>query len=96
MIRLHIIAEGQSEEAFINKVLNDYLARFGIVTDVQCITTSIHNNTIHRGGFVNYEHLKNDILKRMKNDNRPIPTLQHLSISIVFLPIFRGRMKSLI
>jgi len=48
VIRLHIIAEGQTEEEFINTILTEHLGYFNISTDVHCITTkrtkTIYNN----------------------------------------------------
>lgn len=34
MIRLHIIAEGQTEEEFVNSILIEHLLNFNILTDV--------------------------------------------------------------
>jgi len=39
MIRLHIIAEGQTEEEFVNTILTEHLGYFNISTDVHRITT---------------------------------------------------------
>jgi hypothetical protein len=52
MIRLHVIAEGQTEEEFVNSILGEHLVNFDIVTDVHCITTNTKNKI--RGGAVNY------------------------------------------
>jgi hypothetical protein len=38
MIRLHVIAEGQTEEEFVNTVLAEHLGYFNISTSVHCIT----------------------------------------------------------
>ena len=40
MIRLHIIAEGQTEELFVRNILTDHLGYFNISTDVHCVTTN--------------------------------------------------------
>lgn len=39
MIRLHIIAEGPTEEKFVKTILTEHLGYFNISTDVHCITT---------------------------------------------------------
>ncbi len=52
MIRLHIIVEGQTEEAFVKRVLRDHLGMFNIVTDVRCVETSRNSRRIYRGGVI--------------------------------------------
>jgi hypothetical protein len=61
MIRLNVVAEGQTEETFVNDVLAPHLARFDVITSVHCVTTRKHAHKIHRGGCVAYSHLKKDI-----------------------------------
>ncbi|MCT7951618.1 DUF4276 family protein [Ancylothrix sp. C2] len=68
MIRLHIIAEGQTEEEFVNSVLAQHLADFNVLTDVHCVTTKRTKTRVYRGGLVNYEKTKNDILIWLKED----------------------------
>lgn len=62
MIRLHIIAEGQTEEAFVNEVLKEHLAIFDVFTDVHCVTTKRTKTKVYRGGSINYEKSKRDIM----------------------------------
>ncbi len=66
MKRLIIIVEGQTEEEFINQILAPYLRERGIlsVTPIKIATSSTS-----KGGFVNYQHLKNDILKRIRESD---------------------------
>ncbi len=61
MIRLNLVVEGQTEEAFVNTLLRDDLASRDIQVAVHCITTSRGAGRIHRGGFVRYSHLRNDL-----------------------------------
>jgi hypothetical protein len=68
LIRLHILAEGQTEEGFINEILAPELAAYDIVVDVHCITTGRHRGKVFRGGLVNYEHLARDLTLWMKED----------------------------
>ncbi len=68
LIRLHFIVEGQTEEAFVNEVLGPALATFGVFTDAQRITTGRRHGRVYRGGFVAYEHLARDLVRRMKED----------------------------
>ena len=69
MIRLHIIAEGQTEEEFVNSILVEHLGNFDMVTDVHCITTNVKNKI--RGGAVNYVKIKNDIRRWLNQDKKP-------------------------
>ncbi len=62
MIRLHIIAEGQTEEEFVNTVLAEHLAGFDVYTDVHCVTTKRTKTKVYRGGSINYEQSKKDIM----------------------------------
>ena len=39
MIRLHITAEGQTEQTFAKRILTPHLARFDIVVDARCVLT---------------------------------------------------------
>ncbi|WRH65661.1 MAG: DUF4276 family protein [Planktothrix sp. GU0601_MAG3] len=71
MIRLHIIAEGQTEEEFINTILTDHLGYFNISTDVHCMTTKRTRTVVHRGGLVSYEKAKKDIILWLKQDKHP-------------------------
>ena len=66
MKRLIIIVEGQTEKEFVEKSLRDYFFRYEIY-DVRAIM--IQTSKGHKGGFVNYEHLKNDIEKILKSEN---------------------------
>lgn len=72
MIRLHIIAEGQTEEKFINLSLIPYLSRFGIYADVHCITNKYdrRHNKYYRGGILNYSNLKKDIKLWIKQEEK--------------------------
>lgn len=72
MKRLHITAEGQTEESFVKKVLVDHLGNHDISTDVRCVLTSKdkHRSDIqHRGGLINYEKAKNDIKQWLKEES---------------------------
>ncbi|MGC8475857.1 MAG: DUF4276 family protein [Acetobacteraceae bacterium] len=69
LIRLHILVEGQTEEAFVNRVLAATLAAAGVVADACRITTGRRRGRDFRGGFVRYEHLAGDLILRMKQDS---------------------------
>jgi hypothetical protein len=73
MIRLNIVAEGQTEEAFVNTILKQHLALFDVFASVRCIETSRsrHCNKVYRGGFIKYSNLKNDLGLWIKQDDNP-------------------------
>lgn len=66
MIRLHIIAEGQTEEEFVKSILTEHLGNHNISTDVHCITTN--PKLKKRGGSVSYEKIEKDIKLWLKQD----------------------------
>lgn len=68
-IRIYIVTEGQTEEAFVRDLLLDHLQRFNIF-DVRphSITTGNHNGRPIRGGFLKYNHLKNDVIRWLRQD----------------------------
>jgi hypothetical protein len=68
LIRLHILAEGQTEEGFVNEVLAPALGAREIFADVHRITTGRHHGRVFRGGLTNYEHLARDLILWMKQD----------------------------
>ncbi len=59
MKRVIIIVEGQTEQEFVKEILAPYLQTKGI-NDVRPIL--IKTSKTGKGGFVNYEHLRNTIL----------------------------------
>ncbi len=73
MIRLHIIAEGQTEQSFVNKMLRSHLGNYQIFTDVRCVLTSKDKRAAkeYRGGITKYVRAKNDIQAWLKEDKDP-------------------------
>ena len=67
-IRLNFIVEGQTEEAFVKRILNPHLANWEVYVKVRCVLTSWKNNIKHRGGIENYEKAKNDINAWIRED----------------------------
>ena len=66
MKRLYIRVEGQTEQEFVNSLIVPYLQRHGIY-DVTPIL--IRTSKTGRGGFVNYQHLRNDVCRLLKSAN---------------------------
>ncbi|MDR0882620.1 MAG: DUF4276 family protein [Candidatus Adiutrix sp.] len=71
MIRLHITAEGQTEQAFAEKILLPHLALFDVFVDARCVLTSSDKRTAKefRGGLSSYEKAKRDIQGWLTEDN---------------------------
>ena len=49
-IRLHVTAEGQTEESFVKNILADHLALSNVISDARSVLTSIAPRP--RRGFV--------------------------------------------
>ena len=70
MIRLHVTAEGQTEQAFVKKVLAPFLAKSGVFADARSVLTSKDKRAAkeYRGGLLHYQKAKHDILTWLKED----------------------------
>ncbi len=71
MIRLHVLAEGQTEETFVNEILAPELGACDVFADTHRITTGRRHGRLYRGGLVVYEHLARDLVLWMKQDQHP-------------------------
>ena len=70
MSRIFIVVEGQTEEAFVKEVLRPYLNDHGVYYVTPIV---IHTNTKHyKGGFVNYAHLRNDIVSLLQSEGHDV------------------------
>jgi hypothetical protein len=72
MKRLYIIVEGHTEEEFVKSILSPFFYDKGIY-DVRPI--KIQTSKGHKGGFVNYDHLKNDAMRLLKKQKEIIVTM---------------------
>ncbi len=72
-IRLHIIAEGQTEEAFVRRVLQPHLASKNVFVDARSVMTSKDKKRgyMHRGGLLSYDKARRDILDWIRQDHNP-------------------------
>jgi len=70
MIRLHVTAEGQTEQAFVKNVLAPHLGSHGVYADSRCVLTSKDKRAVksYRGGLTSYAKAKNDIISWLKED----------------------------
>ena len=70
--RVHIIAEGQTEERYVNKVLVPHLGNvFQVVVDVRCVHTGRdEEGRWYRGGLLDYEKARRDIQSWMNEEKK--------------------------
>lgn len=71
MKRLRIVTEGGTEETFVNEILRPHLFEKQIF-DVAGLR--IQTSQGHKGGFVSYQHLKNDVTRILKESNVVVST----------------------
>ncbi len=71
MKRLIIIVEGQTEEEFVNKTMRPYFNQNRIYN---VVAFKIQTKRGFKGGFVNYDHLKNDVNRVLKSETNIIVT----------------------
>ncbi len=69
-IRLNLIVEGQTEEAFVRQILSPHLANFCIWANARCILTSRRGGVKYRGGIGSYGQAKRDIEGWIKEDRK--------------------------
>jgi hypothetical protein len=70
MPRLHLIVEGQTEQAFAAQILVPHLANRGVfLSRPQLAAHAREKRIVHRGGILSYKPFKNDILRRFKEDH---------------------------
>lgn len=67
MKRLYIIVEGQTEQEFVNAQIAPYLRQHGIYEVTPIL---IRTSKSGRGGFVNYQHLKNDVKRLLSSQKK--------------------------
>lgn len=66
--RLYIVVEGQTEEGFVNELMAPFFLDYSIFV----YPVIIHTSKGHKGGFANYTHLKNDIIRLLKSQGDDI------------------------
>ena len=73
LIRLHVTAEGQTEESFVKNVLVGHLAPLNVFTDARSVLTSKDKKAAkeYRGGLIDYKRARGDIRTWIKEDNHP-------------------------
>ncbi len=71
MRAIYFVVEGQTEQEFVHTSIRPYLFEKGI-TDVRGIL--IETSPGHKGGFVNYAHLKKLLIRLLKEENDVLVT----------------------
>lgn len=74
MKRVYIYCEGQTEEAFINEILQPYLWQQSIIVVPVICTTSRDRGQKNRGGVSNYEKIKRELTILCKQHKNEIVT----------------------
>jgi hypothetical protein len=70
MIRLNLLVEGKTEQAFANELLMAHLARSKVMLTGSRLLRKKRNDP-SPGGHVRYEHLRRDITNWLKEDQNP-------------------------
>jgi hypothetical protein len=80
MIRLFFYVEGQTEQAYVGRVLKGHLARFGVMVEGAIrVSTGKKHGVVHRGGGRHYAPLKKDLQNLLR---------QHKGAEIRFTTMF--------
>lgn len=65
-----ILVEGQTEETFVKEILASHLYNFGVILIPTIVKTKkIKQGPHYRGGVVNYEHVRRDLLALLGNSS---------------------------
>ena len=91
-MRLIIVVEGKTEEEFVNELLRPYFYSFGLYN---ITAIKIQTSKGFKGGFVNYEHLKRDILRLLHEPNTLVTTFVDYFRIPTNLPNYDNCMKLL-
>lgn len=73
MTRLNLVVEGRSEQNFALHLLIPYLSRGNVFARARQVETSRNKrkNIIYRGGVLNYQQVKKDLERWMREDQNP-------------------------
>ena len=68
MIRLHLVVEGQTEEAFVRDLLAPHLVSFGVLAGARCVQTGRKRGVAFKGGVLSYPQFRRDVELWMRED----------------------------
>jgi len=71
VMRLNLVVEGQTEEAFVRDLLRPHLLGFGVAATARCVRTGRKRGRDFRGGVVNYAKVRRDLTLWMREDQGP-------------------------
>ena len=70
MVRLHVFAEGRTEQTFADTVLKPHLANLGVyMSKPVLIAHARKKGRVHRGGGRNFAAMQSDIQRRLKQES---------------------------
>lgn len=69
MIRLNIVAEGQTEQRFIDRIIKPHLASLDVFVSCRPVRTS-SKGKIYSGGISSFSKLRRDIMRWVREDER--------------------------
>lgn len=77
MTRLLLLVEGQTEEAFVNRVLRPHLAHFGVFAERASLlrTKELPEGKPYRGGVTTYRQISRDARRLLTDSNAFVTTL---------------------
>ena len=88
MVRLYLFAEGQTEQTFADTLIKPHLAQHEVFAHAR------KKGKVHRGGGRNYEPMKNDILRSLKEDSNPDAFFTTMIDLYAIAPDFPGLAES--
>jgi hypothetical protein len=72
--RVLILVEGQTEEAFVNRLLQDYFADSLSIAATILVTRHVKAGASFRGGVTNFDHFKNDLQRLLRQPSDALVT----------------------
>ncbi len=70
--RLLLYVEGQTEELFVNRILRNHLAAFGVIVERPILAKTGNGPKARRGGFVNWQVVEQDLRELFRSRKEPI------------------------
>ena len=70
-VRLNMIVEGQTEEAFVNQILKPHLRPYSVGVSARVVITKEVPGYKYRGGLSTYDQAKKDIILWLQEDESP-------------------------
>jgi len=68
MKRVHVFAEGQTEEAFVRELVAPWAGARGVSVSVSCFSTRSRRGAVHKGGLQSFERARHEITTALAED----------------------------